>query len=425
MSDKKRTKLYLEPLDGEPEATPGAPAEPSSTSSTGGAAPADAPGTSRSPMPVSFEPIGGPARRPGAEDTDLANTNPANTDGDDTEADARPTSRTSRRRPASETRIDVASGADPLDTRPRGSSIVLAAVLGVFGVAAAIVVWWTAVQTMGGQEYDNLAYAGFASSLPGWLSATAGLLAQSMSLGGLHIAFSAVIDVIIGIVAAVIVVSRKRWRLLVQLLVLAVVAFAAAELLKGMLPRPLLNMSQLNVGNTAPSGHTAMAAVAAVALACAVPRVLRALFAILGALYTVLVGCSVVVIGAHRPSDVIMAVLLVGGLTLIMLACTRGSGMDPLGTRMSSATVQIVGTVMIVGGLMATVYGLYLVWQLGPGLQYSARWAANGARVSGTVLIFAVATLVFGAVLALRHVTAAPLSKAGLVGAPPAPPKRR
>ncbi|PWG59522.1 phosphoesterase [Bifidobacterium catulorum] len=392
-------------------------------------------------MPVSFEPVAGTqrsARRQTADDimdggfsefaagvADDGGADDGNTDDGDTDDVGRSAARSSRRRTPSANRIDVDSGADPLDTRPRGSSIVLAAVFGAFAVAAAIVVWWVAVQTMGGQEYDNLAYAGFSSSLPGWLAAIAGILSKSFSFGGLHIAVSAVVDVVAGVVAAIVVVIRKRWRLLAQLVVLAIVAFAAAELLKGMLPRPLLNMSQLNVGNTAPSGHTAMAAVAAVALACAVPRVLRALFAILGALYTALVGCSVVVIGAHRPSDAIMAVLLVGGLTLIMLACTSGSGMDPLGTRMSSATVQIVGTVMIVGGVMATIYGLYIVWQLGPGLQYSARWAAAGARVSGAMLIFAVSTLVFGAVLALRHATAAPLSKSGLVGAPPAPPKRR
>ena len=33
--------------------------------------------------------------------------------------------------------------------------------------------------------------------------------------------------------------------------------------------------------------------------------------------------------------------------------------------------------------------------------------------------------LVFGMLLAMRQITASPLSRAGLVGAPPAPPKKK
>ena len=63
-------------------------------------------------------------------------------------------------------------------------------------------------------------------------------------------------------------------------------------------------------------------------LLCAVPRVLRALVAVIGWAYTVLVGLSVIAAQWHRPTDVIMALLIVGGLALLALATTFASGMD-------------------------------------------------------------------------------------------------
>ena len=55
----------------------------------------------------------------------------------------------------------------------------------------------------------------------------------------------------------------------------------------------------------------------------------------------------------------------------------------------------------------------------------SAEWARSGAVAASIILICGATTLVFGLVLAMRQLTAAPLTKLGLVGAPPAPPKRR
>ena len=49
---------------------------------------------------------------------------------------------------------------------------------------------------------------------------------------------------------------------------------------------------------------------------------------------------------------------------------------------------------------------------------------ADQANVSAVVGIAGVAMLAFGLLLALRQITAAPLSRLGLIGAPPAPPKR-
>lgn len=98
--------------------------------------------------------------------------------------------------------------------------------------------------------------------------------------------------------------------------------------------------------------------------------------------------------------------------------------MDQPGKRASSPAVQIVGSALLTIGVLGTLYGAYIVWQVEPGLALSAEWTYSGACFSSAVLIASVGALVFGLVLAMRQLTASPLTKLGLVGAPPAPPKR-
>lgn len=119
-----------------------------------------------------------------------------------------------------------------------------------------------------------------------------------------------------------------------------------------------------------------------------------------------------------------MALLIVGGLALLALATTFANGMDEPGTRVSSASVQIVGSVMLTIGVLGILYGAYIIWQIQPGLAMSAEWTNAGAYVSTALLTAAVSALVLGITLAMRQLTASPLTKLGLVGAPPAPPKR-
>ena len=203
----------------------------------------------------------------------------------------------------------------------------------------------------------------------------------------------------------------------------AVVCLAVTRI-KGLLPRPFIINTESPAANSAPSGHTMLAAACAVILLLTVPRAVRALAGVIGVVWAVTVGVSVIYGQWHRPSDVAMSILLVAGLALPALAVTRKSGMDEPGRRVSSVSVQIVGSVLITGGLLLLAYSGYVIWQVVPGLNVSASWAVQGANVSAVVGIAGVAMLAFGLLLALRQITAAPLSRLGLIGAPPAPPKR-
>jgi membrane-associated phospholipid phosphatase len=320
---------------------------------------------------------------------------------------------TSASLPASATPIDETLK-DPLLRAPRTSSVVLCVVFGLLFVAAAGLVWWVAVRTTTGQEYDDLVWETLKDGFPAALGPLAEFFTRSTYVIGLII--------IIGIVSVLMVVVRRRWLLLIQLIGFALASFLAGFLLKGVLPRPTLDPTLANPSNTSPSGHSVAAFAAAAVLVMAVPMSLRAIASVVGFLFASSVGISVVVGKWHRPSDVIVAFLLVTGLALITMAFTRASGMDKAGARRSSASVQIVSTVMLVAGVCGLLFTGYLVWQLLSGLGSQEAWTVSAAQGSAMLAIMSTACLGLGVISALRQITASPLSAVGLVGAPPAPP---
>ena len=88
-------------------------------------------------------------------------------------------------------------------------------------------------------------------------------------------------------------------------------AIGAAQLLKHViLTRPWLGVVD-DALNQFPSGHTTLAAAAAVALMLAVPGRARALAIIVGALVSVIVAAGTWLMGWHRPSEVVAALLVV------------------------------------------------------------------------------------------------------------------
>ena len=306
---------------------------------------------------------------------------------------------------------------DPLTSRPRISALVLCLVAGLACLGLAALVWWAAVWTVPGQTYDDMAltnFRGFLDQTP-LLEAYLGLFAMPY--------VTVVICVVLGLVALAVVLVRRRWWLLGQIAVYALVVYGAARILKRFLPRPVLIHSQASTANSAPSGHTILALAVVLALLCVVPRVWRAPVALVGFAFDLSVGCSLVQGGWHRPSDVVMGVLIPVGLCLIALAVTRGTGMDVPGTRMSSASIQIVATLMLVAGFLGMLYACYVIWQVSPGLEIGARWTAYGVHCSAVIMMASLLSLTLGLVLALRQITASPLTRMGLVGRPPAPPQ--
>ena len=105
---------------------------------------------------------------------------------------------------------------DPLNVRPRTSSRVLCLVFGVLLLVLAGVAWWLGVCTQNGQSYDDMVESSFSSIVPGWVSAVLGVGTHPMVL---------IVSTIIAVGAVAIAAVRKRWWLLGQMAVFAVLCF--------------------------------------------------------------------------------------------------------------------------------------------------------------------------------------------------------
>lgn len=309
---------------------------------------------------------------------------------------------------------DALSPLDPLLSNPRISTRIWCVVCGLIMVATAFGLWWLAVRTQLGQSYEEMVIEGFGeNALPSWLSLVLAPLRKSVVIVS--------ISVLIGCIALVIAIVRKRWWLIGQCVVIVLLSLSS-EPLKKILPRELLVNIETLAKNSAPSGHTLLVACACALLVCCVTRTFRAWTALIAAVFTCLVAYSLMAGKWHRPTDVIMSLLLVGAASLFALAASRKSGMDIPGSRRSSVSVQIIGTSMITFGLLFCIYATYLVWQILPGVGLFARWAEGVSYLSVYWAVAGVSLLVFGVVMVLRQASAAPLSRLGLVGAPPTPP---
>jgi membrane-associated phospholipid phosphatase len=135
--------------------------------------------------------------------------------------------------------------------------------------------------------------------------------------------------------AAACAVALWRGRPRGALAAVAVVAGAnvTTQILKVLLahPRyqPSLGAFQVR-GNAFPSGHATAAASIAVACLFVAPSRLRGLVAVAGAGFYLAVGCSVLLLDWHYPSDVAAGLLVAGAWGFAVLAVLRAfDGRDP------------------------------------------------------------------------------------------------
>jgi membrane-associated phospholipid phosphatase len=133
---------------------------------------------------------------------------------------------------------------------------------------------------------------------------------------------------VLGMLAIACGIALLRGRPANALAAVLVVAGAnvTTQLLKALLAHPRVKLA---IGgnpfepNTFPSGHATAVASIAIAYAFVVPAALRNLTLTLGAGLALAVGCSVVVIGWHYPSDVLGAYLIAAGWGFAVLAAMR------------------------------------------------------------------------------------------------------
>ena len=212
----------------------------------------------------------------------------------------------------------------------------------------------------------------------------------------------------------------------------AVVAVAGANLTTQLLKYRILWRPDFDIterwdnANTLPSGHTTMAASAAVALILLSGRRWRVLSAWAGALFTIAMGYSTLVCQWHRPSDVLAgifvpvswgALAVAGGAWRAPWSLREGTGEESSGEVPGLTTVgtipvtaagprlwhQLVANIlMAAAGIVCTLgalgLGAWVWWHLdGP----QTRWQLFGAYATGSVAVVGVTCLTLSALVSL------------------------
>ncbi|MDO5747388.1 MAG: hypothetical protein Q4P66_07005 [Actinomycetaceae bacterium] len=171
-----------------------------------------------------------------------------------------------------------------------------------------ISVYYLAVRTVHGQLVDTVSMRAIAQ-FRSYFSGIDKLILGIVSVPTI---------IVIMVLAALITLLRKRFAL--SLRVIAVIALSAltSQVLKTYIfSRPHLGVGE-HIINSLPSGHVTVAAAAGMALMIAVPHHMRPWFALIGALFTIIMGLAVASHMWHRPSDIIASIFIVTFWALVV-----------------------------------------------------------------------------------------------------------
>ncbi|GGO95433.1 phosphatase PAP2 family protein [Actinomyces gaoshouyii] len=194
----------------------------------------------------------------------------------------------------------------PAHPRAKGLALAVACFTGL------VVLWWAFVDTLPGQFLEAAALAGSE-------------IGSHRVDGHARVVLSAIsmpAAVLLVVVILLVGLLRRSHRRASWAIIAVIGASASAQILKHwILFRPDHGITaRWDNANTLPSGHTTMAASAAVALILLVDARWRVPAAWLGAAMTVAMGYSTLVRQWHRPADVVAAVLLAVGWGALAVA---------------------------------------------------------------------------------------------------------
>lgn len=192
-----------------------------------------------------------------------------------------------------------------------------AAPLLIAAIAGLLAVVWVALRTGTGRRLDQRALLTVVHERTAAANRLVHLVEQ-VSVSWAAVALAAVV---------VIALVRGRVRVAFAAVVLVAGANVSTQLLKKViLDRPELGLE--NGGqtpNSLPSGHTTAVFSLALAGVLAAPHVLRWLFVLVGSIAGALTGWATVVIGWHRPSDVVAGLLVTLAWAAVTSAVVAGT----------------------------------------------------------------------------------------------------
>jgi membrane-associated phospholipid phosphatase len=130
--------------------------------------------------------------------------------------------------------------------------------------------------------------------------------------------------VIWGALLAAVALVRGRPRVALAVVLVMALAPLTAEILKSLLAHPHPRFGTVHVPPASwPSGHSTAALTVVLCSVLVAPARLRALVATLGAIYALAVGCSLLILAWHMPSDVLGGYLVAALLMAIAVAALR------------------------------------------------------------------------------------------------------
>jgi membrane-associated phospholipid phosphatase len=133
-----------------------------------------------------------------------------------------------------------------------------------------------------------------------------------------------------GIALVAFAIAQERPRVAMAVVALLGLAPLSAEALKPLLAHSHLTYGEVSVGPASwPSGHTTAAAALALGAVLVAPARLRPLVGVFAAAFAAAVGLSLLIHGAHMPSDVLGGYLVAGFWTALVVAALRSSDSRP------------------------------------------------------------------------------------------------
>jgi membrane-associated phospholipid phosphatase len=215
---------------------------------------------------------------------------------------------------------------------------------------------------------------------------------EIVAAGRLHASIDVVSLGLIGSAIVLAAVARRRLTLALGAFVLIAGSLLTAEALKHTLGRPRLVLDAVGNHSSYPSGHTAVAMSLSVAAVFVAPIELRSAVAMLGALFTSVVGCSLVASASHRPSDMIGSALVVTAWAAVVAACLirRGDATPPPRSPWLQVPpwMALAGVGCLLAGFVAAAVSLVAFHKGGLGAVHLGRaFAGASAAIVGTILL--------------------------------------
>ncbi len=208
----------------------------------------------------------------------------------------------------------------------------------------AIGISYVAVKTVDGQGVDTMMMEALGWQL-GHVQTWDYLAKRLVSVLGICVAI---------LVVALVAFARHRTPLAGRAIGVIVLANATTQVVKYLLERADLGLTYV-FPNSLPSGHVTVAASVAVALVMVAPRYWRSVAVWLGWMATAAMGLMVVILQWHRPSDVLVALMIVGVFAL---------GLSPIESRprhlrASHRTMSVLVVLCLSGAVLSGVIALW------------------------------------------------------------------